>query len=40
MQETRARTLQLMGAAVLILIAVMYLTVYFYAQGGYCGSPG
>lgn len=38
-QETRARTLQLMGAAVLILIAVMYLTVYFYAQGGLLREP-
>lgn len=32
-QESRARSLQLLGAALMIFLAVIYLTAYFYTQG-------
>lgn len=38
-QETRERTLQLLGAGILIMVTVTYLTVFFYAQGGVLREP-
>ncbi len=33
-EETKERHLQLLGAALMIFLAMMYLTAYFYTQGG------
>lgn len=38
-QESGERSLQLLGAALLIFLAVVYLTAYFYTQGGILREP-